>query len=394
VQASVMGPRRLERCGEVRRSYREDRQQVKNASDNPFREKRPAMRQGSILATIGVFVLMGILQGTTPALAAQERVIRWTAQSSYPLPTQPTGRNPATTPGYSAFLWSNWVKEATHGRLQIEWRPANSIFQSSETLTAIGKGMAQAALVYPGYYVGQMPEAAVECFVPFGAENVEDMYVIAYHYGLEEALRKIYAARNVYLLGIFPVTAASNLGTNFDMSAGLASVKGKKIRAAGGALAEYVSMVGATPVPVPYSEVYMAMKLGTVDGFMQGIVDLEAQKLKEVTKYFRRPGTGVILGDVQINMDAWKALPEDIKELIRRDSRRILWAGGMDVLSFENSIPAMARGVTFQSWPAETRAKIAKQAMETIWPKMASASPQSRQLIDIFKAFAKDYGRD
>jgi len=356
------------------------------------------MRKNSIWVAISVLVMTGIVQETKPAPAAtpapaKAEVIKWKAQSSYPLPSQPTGRNPATTPGMGAFLWAEWVKKATNGRLQIEWAPANSIFQSSETLTAVGKGLAQAALVYPGYYVGQMPEAAVESFVPFGAENVEDMFVIAYHYGFEEALRKIYAAKNVYLMGIFPVTAASNLGTNFDMSSGLDSVKGKKIRTAGGALADYVSMIGATPVPVPYSEVYMAMRLGTVDGFMQGIVDLEAQKLKEVTKYFLRPGTGVILGNVQINMDAWKALPEDIRELLSRDSRRIMWEGGMDVLSFENSIPAMARGVRYQSWSPETRAKIAKQAMDTIWSKMASASPQSRQLIDIFKAFAKDSGK-
>ena len=65
----------------------------------------------------------------------------------------------------------------------------------------------------------------------------------------------------------------------------------------------------------------------------------------------------------------------------------------MDVLSFENSIPAMAKGVRYQSWSAETRAKITKQAMNTIWPKMAGASPQSRQLIEIFKAFARDYGK-
>ena len=362
------------------------------------------MGKKSVWVAISVLLLGGMLisgckpQETKTGPAATQApakgpVIKWKAQSSYPLPSQPTGRNPATTPGMGAFLWAEWVNKATNGRLQIEWAPANSIFQSSETLTAIGKGMAQAALVFPGYYVGQMPEASIESFVPFGAESTEDMFVIAYHYGFEEALRKAYAAHNVHLMGIFPVTAASNLGTTFDMSSGPSSVKGKKIRAAGGALAEYVSMIGATPVPVPYSEVYMAMKLGTVEGFMQGIVDLEAQKLKEVTKYFLRPGTGVILGNVQINMDAWKALPEDIRELLSRDSRRIMWEGGMDVLSFENSIPALAKGVTYQTWSPEARAKITKQAIETLWPKLASPNPQCGQLIEIFKAFAKDYGK-
>jgi hypothetical protein len=65
----------------------------------------------------------------------------------------------------------------------------------------------------------------------------------------------------------------------------------------------------------------------------------------------------------------------------------------MDVLSFENSIPALATKVIYQSWSPEIRARIAKQAMNTIWPKMASASNQSRELIEIFKAFARDSGR-
>ncbi|MFB3895105.1 MAG: hypothetical protein ACE14V_02265 [bacterium] len=78
---------------------------------------------------------------------------------------------------------------------------------------------------------------------------------------------------------------AAKFGKQFDKKVIVSSsIKGKKIRAAGGALSYYVEAIGGTPVPVPYSEVYMAMKLGTVDGFMQGIVDLEDQKLKEVTK--------------------------------------------------------------------------------------------------------------
>src|SRR5215470_12216534 len=51
----------------------------------------------------------------------------------------------------------------------------------------------------------------------------------------------------------------------------------------------YITMMksmGANPVPMPYVEVYLAMKQGTIDGMELPSFSLTADKFQEVTKYY------------------------------------------------------------------------------------------------------------
>ena len=48
----------------------------------------------------------------------------------------------------------------------------------------------------------------------------------------------------------------------------------------------FMKALGANPVPMPYVEVYLAMKQGTIDGMELPSFSLTADKFHEVTKYY------------------------------------------------------------------------------------------------------------
>jgi len=280
---------------------------------------------------------------------------------------------------------------ASGGRLVVEVVPPGTIFPVAETFNAISAGVTQAASVFGAYYTGTLPEAEVESFMPLAWESLEEAYTMEHAYGLADALKEIYAEHNIYHE---PVIAAKyiSIGSTFPMPSPEA-IKGKKLRAVG-AFAEVVTLLEGNPVVVPWGEIYMAVKLGTVDGYVGGVTALEETKLKEVlTHYLIKPAFGIVCGCIQINMDDFNALPDDIKAMIKRDSKLVLLAQQAEYMSQDEWIVQNVPDVTFVEWSPEEVAQVRKDVIETIWPRIAAKAPGNKRLVDLFMEFARDYGK-
>ena len=96
----------------------------------------------------------------------------------------------------------------------------------------------------------------------------------------------------------------------------------------------YISALGATPVSMPTSDIYMAMQKGILDGAYVGSSDLEAQRLAEVASFtFDVPFGGGTFGTV-ITEEKWNSLPDDAKAAIESASE---WAAAEIAKSWDNS---------------------------------------------------------
>jgi TRAP-type C4-dicarboxylate transport system substrate-binding protein len=123
-----------------------------------------------------------------------------------------------------------------------------------------------------------------------------------------------YAKRNLYWIPQ-EFDAIVGIGTTFP-APNPEALKGKKIRTTG-LWGEYINVLAATPVSIPWGDVYMAAKLGTVDGWCGGVASLEELKLKEVAKgYVVSPNITLSPGAFLINKRSYDALPKDIQDII------------------------------------------------------------------------------
>ena len=78
----------------------------------------------------------------------------------------------------------------------------------------------------------------------------------------------------------------------------------------------YVAMMkalGANPVPMPWGEVYLAMKQGTVDGMELPSFTLTSDKFHEVTKYYSLTRHSYPPIAYFMNLKKFQALPPDIQ---------------------------------------------------------------------------------
>lgn len=97
----------------------------------------------------------------------------------------------------------------------------------------------------------------------------------------------------------------------------LEDMQGLKIRMPG-AFGKVMAKVGAAPLSIPLSEAYTAVATGVADAAGMGSIQFESNSFYEICKYFYVPYMGTPgLMEVIIDMDAWNALPDDLKAILQ-----------------------------------------------------------------------------
>src|SRR5262247_1461882 len=86
----------------------------------------------------------------------------------------------------------------------------------------------------------------------------------------------------------------------------------------------YITMMksmGANPVPMPYVEVYLAMKQGTIDGMELPSFTLTSDKFQEVTKYYSLTRHSYPPIAYFMNAKRYQALPPDLQKVVDESMR-------------------------------------------------------------------------
>ena len=72
--------------------------------------------------------------------------------------------------------------------------------------------------------------------------------------------------------------------------------------------------LGAVPTPMPFGEVYMALKTGTVDGQENPITLIHGQKFYEVQKYLSITNHAYTTSDVAMNLKKFQSLSPQFRK--------------------------------------------------------------------------------
>jgi len=295
--------------------------------------------------------------------------------------------------GGMAVLFCDWLKTRTNGRLEIDLAPPMGIVSVMDQMQATGEGTLDFGLQWPGLYTGVVPEADVEIGLPFSWLNAEEHWDFMRYWGGQELFEEIYAEWNVYPIE-WGMSDMRSFGTAFPIDTP-DDLNGKKIRV-GGIYAKIVEAFGGSAAIFPWAEAYMAMKLGTVDGFMYGPLGLEDVKMKEVTDYYVvYPIADQVSGALQFNLDSLNALPEDIQLIIKEEGPAILAGWVYTYYSYERWVVNKCEDdgyIEQVSWSEEDANRV-REVAYGLWDEIAAKSPRCKQLVDMVKAQMKEYRR-
>lgn len=99
--------------------------------------------------------------------------------------------------------------------------------------------------------------------------------------------------------------------------ASLADLKGLKVRVYDQNLAEFVSLVGGTPVPLSFPEVQQSLARGVVDCAITGPSSANSAGWPEVTAYTLPIAFQLAMNGYGINLDTWNKMTPDQQEKLQ-----------------------------------------------------------------------------
>jgi|Deesub1362A_J573_1020465.scaffolds.fasta_scaffold02622_6 TRAP-type mannitol/chloroaromatic compound transport system substrate-binding protein len=328
-----------------------------------------------------VIVLTTLIMST--ALAA-EQPIKWKAQAFWAAAELP----------YKTFVdFCNRVKILTNGRLEITPYPGGAIVPSFEALDALQNNVIQAMHMAPVYYTGKEPGLSPlgDLIAAYTHPWQKDAWM--YYMGGWDMLNEIYKQYNAYTVGWMFWGVESLISTK--PLRGIEDFKGLKIRVPHGMTAMLMKKLGASVVVLPGGEVYSALDKGVIDAADWGTPSMNQRMgFFKVAKYYIYPGFhSMPIGDFTVNLNEWKKLPDDIKQILKSAAREWCWDSYERVaLDDLRAVEEMKKkGVVAIAWSEEELAKVRAIARE-VWDEYAQKSPMAKKIIDSQKEWLKKLG--
>ncbi len=225
--------------------------------------------------------------------------------------------------GTGANLLAEYITKASNGRLKVTVFGAGEIVPAFEAIDAVGSGTVEMGHGAPYYWKGKVDATQYIAAMPFGL-NAQEQNAWFQWGGGQELADKVYAELNCKF---FP---SGNTGTqmggwfNKEMNT-IADYQGLKMRIPGLG-GEVVKAAGANVVNLPGGEIPPALQSGAIDAteWVGPYNDL-AFGLYKSAKYYYYPGwhePATVL-DNFINLDAWNALPDDLKAIVEQANRAV-----------------------------------------------------------------------
>lgn len=326
-----------------------------------------------ILVALGLLVAMAL----PGCKAAAPEVFEWRVE----------------TPGYPGSMETGWtalleefIERESGGRLQIDWFYAGEIVPEEEILSATGKGILELSTTTGGYEIGKYPELDLAGGIP-GINRLpyEDMMKLNNESKFFDFVSETLAQENCLYLGWYWMGPYPVLATTKPIRT-LEDFKGLKVRAYG-MFAELYAKLGASTTYIPGSELYMALKLGTLDCVTYTIDGIVGLKWYEIMDYWIRPEPGQLGNMWFVNQDSWNELPQDLKDVVRRSI--VYFQGvaqeGINKLIEQNYALAEEGWYEIVDLPDEDVDKLNRLIEETTWTEFAAKSPRCAEGIELMR---------
>ncbi len=363
-----------------------------------------------LLALVMVISILGMsIVGCAKeeAPGAPTRITPQVPAPAAPAPVTPapvTPAKPAPAPEAEVFDWrlasgwpeagaihrvevvhlANQIEETSMGRIKLRVYAGGVLFPEQESLEAAGEGVCELVCTDGSYARGRLPVGAIESGLPMLYEDTRDIAYCNYELGVREILLREYAKFNVRYLGLVTSAGSGSGLMTVPPIRTLDDFKGVTIRTYGAYL-DFFEKVGMGTVFLPHDEVYMALMLGTIEGYCTGRGQQWDYRGHEVCEYYYMPGVGAAAGLAMANMDAWDSLPPDLQQAIW-DAVRV-HAGWM-IYGYDPIYVDVAMkwfdgyGLERIVWGPEIVNALHEAAKE-VWDEFAAESPASAEAMNI-----------
>lgn len=191
---------------------------------------------------------------------------------------------------------------------EFEAHHGSTLFEQGTELTAIQRGNLDMGNLAIFDFYNQVPATSV-LGTPFLFRSYEHMRAVYDSEVLDDLLAQIEAEAGVKILA-FPYIGARHLGyVGEERIMTPADLNGMQLRMPPGEGWQFVGeAMGATPVPVPFTEVYTALQTGQIDGQDNGFSATRSMKFDEVLTHIGTTGHLLAANEFTIGLEKWNSM--------------------------------------------------------------------------------------
>jgi TRAP-type C4-dicarboxylate transport system substrate-binding protein len=292
---------------------------------------------------IHVLLISAFIVGVTVAPVIAKTV--WNANSVWP---------PKNHQSVGLSDFAEKVKAATNGDLELVVHTGGALgYKGPELLKAMRDGLVPISDMLISGVAGDEKSFQIVT-LPFLVRNFDELRLlldICYPY-FDKSAKKW--GQKILYIAPWP---GAGLWTKKRIT-GVEDLKGLKTRTYDKNGALVMEAVGATPLALPFSEVYTSLQTGLIDSVMTSTPTAVDGKFWEVLKYYEPLNITIATDMVNVNLKAFNKLPkaqQDLLVKIGKEMEEIMWAKVKTIdkeqesISNKNGIETVAPSAKFMN---------------------------------------------
>ncbi|WP_419799396.1 MAG: TRAP transporter substrate-binding protein [Terasakiella sp.] len=279
------------------------------------------------------------------------------------------------------------IEEGSNGRIKVQVLFSGEGVGTSGLLGAVKSGLVTMGAPFQSMHAGELPAGVVEIGLPGGTDDPAKLQDLFHNQGWDKILTKAYGSQGMTWLEPY-IQPAVYVLTKKPINS-IEDFKGLKIRAPG-AYGKFLRNLGASPVSLAWSEIYTSLATGVIDGSIgSNMIDHRDGNHVEVAKYmYKLPLAGAQVLPIVVNRNAWKKLPDDLKDVVRKATEK----HAEDQLRLSRKWEAEAvtemegKGLKWSPEPSEADRQAWAEAGAGLWDEYSAKDKFSKELIDVLRA--------
>ncbi|PKR53011.1 C4-dicarboxylate TRAP transporter substrate-binding protein [Thalassospira marina] len=219
--------------------------------------------------------------------------------------------------GLEAFVKN--VDERTHGQIKVTLFPNSQLGPDEDVLEQARAGAPVAVIVDGGRLAVFEKEFGI-LGAPYLAQGYDGIRKVVTSDLFETWVQKLRKASGHQVLSFNWWQGERHLLTKKPITKP-ADLNGLVLRTPGAPVwTETVKAMGGTPTPMPFSDVYSALQLGTIDGTEAQLPAVVGANLQEVITHITKTGHINLITGLVTSAAWFDSLPEDLQKILREES--------------------------------------------------------------------------
>ena len=306
----------------------------------------------------------------------------YAAKAEYELIYSHTG-NKAITTWWAAEEFKKRLEKYSGDRIEVDINPAGVMGSDVKVIEMVRMGQIDICHTSAGNYAS-VGRALMPFNLPLLISGGSTEWFMLLTGDIRNDINARFEKDGFKLLMLYHQGMTRDLMTSKNPIRKFEDAKGIKIRSVASPINQaLLGAWGLNPTPIAWSESYMAISQGVVNGIYVDPMSAEMSKISELIKYVTRLGGALLLSGAVMNLENYKKLPADLRAAVDRASVEAeLWAYGIEQELKGKAVKAMeAKGVEFIQLSPEDQAKFEKAA-RGIWEDLIKKLKLDREFIE------------